>query len=195
LRQAGVDPGLVDAVAQIAAEGLRAGEIIRRVRDFVRPGRVATDPVDLNGLVRESARLIEPDAQHHQIPVHLRLDPAVPALAFDRIHVEQVLLNLLRNAIDAMQAAPTGDHELVVQTLVRDGDAVEVHVRDTGVGVSRQASEHMFDAFFTTKPRGLGMGLSISRSIVEAYGGRLWATGNADRGMTFAFSLPSEPRH
>ncbi|MEO8603195.1 MAG: PAS domain S-box protein [bacterium] len=195
LRQAGGDPALVETVAQIAAEGMRAGEIIRRVRDCVRPGAVPTEPVDLNGLVRQSAQLIESDAQHHQIPVRLRLDPAVPAIALDRLQVEQVLLNLLRNAIDAMQAAPAGDHELVVQTLMRDRAGVEVQVRDTGVGVAPEALGRIFDAFFTTKPLGLGMGLSISRSIVEAYGGRLWAMDNADRGMTFAFSLPSEGRY
>jgi signal transduction histidine kinase len=124
----------------------------------------------------------------------LRLDPQLPAVRLDRIHVEQVLLNLLRNAIDAMRAAPDRDHELVVQTVARAGDGVEVHVRDTGVGLPGGASDRIFDAFFTTKPGGLGMGLSISRSIVEAYGGRLWASGNADRGATVAFSLPEAER-
>jgi len=189
LRQSGADPAVADAVGRIAAEGMRAAEILRRVREFVRPGGVPTEQVDLNGLVRESTQLIESDAQRHRIPVRLRLDPALPAVRLDRIHVEQVLLNLLRNAIDAMRASPGRDHELVVQTACA-GDGVEVHVRDTGVGLPDGASDRIFDAFFTTKPGGLGMGLSISRSIVEAYGGRLWARGNADCGATFAFSLP-----
>jgi PAS domain S-box-containing protein len=190
LRQNGADPEIADAVAHIATEGMRAAEIIRRVREFVRPGGIPTERVDLNAVVRDAARLIESDAQRHQIPVHLRLDPTLPPIRLDRIHVEQVLLNLLRNAIDAMRAAPAPDHELIVQTLAATGDGVEVRVRDTGSGVADGAGDRIFDAFFTTKPGGLGMGLSISRSIVEAYGGRLWASDNADRGMTFAFSLP-----
>jgi signal transduction histidine kinase len=151
---------------------------------------VPTECVDLNGLVREAALLIKSEAQRQQIPVRLRLDPTLPAVRLDRIHVEQVLLNLLRNAIDAMRESPADDHELLVQTLVTVGDGIEVRVRDTGVGVPGGATDRIFDAFFTTKPGGLGMGLSISRSIIEAYGGRLWASGNPDRGMTFAFSLP-----
>lgn len=190
LRQSGADPALADAVTRIATEGMRAAEIIRRVREFVRPGGVPTECVDLNGLVREAALLIESEAQREQIPIRLRLDPTLPAVRLDRIHVEQVLLNLFRNAIDAMRESPADDHELLVQTLVTVGDGVEVRVRDTGVGVPGGATDRIFDAFFTTKPGGLGMGLSISRSIIEAYGGRLWASGNPDRGMTFAFSLP-----
>lgn len=194
LRRSGADPAVAEAVARIAAEGMRAAEILRRVREFVRPGGVPTEQVDLNGLVKESAQLIESDAQRHRIPLRLRLDPALPTVRLDRIHVEQVLLNLLRNAIDAMRAAPERDHELVVQTVARVGAGVEVHVRDTGVGLPGGASDRIFDAFFTTKPGGLGMGLSISRSIVEAYGGRLWASGNADRGATVAFSFPEAER-
>lgn len=193
LRRSGADPELSDAVALIAAEGMRAAEIIRRVRDFVRPGGVQREIVDPNLLVREAAHLIEEDARRHQILLRLQLDPAVPAISLDLIQVEQVILNLLRNAIEAMGAAPGRDHELVVQTVPTAHDGVEVRVRDTGDGVPPGATDRIFDAFFTTKPGGLGMGLAISRSIVEANGGRLWASGNADRGMTFAFSLPTGP--
>jgi two-component system, LuxR family, sensor kinase FixL len=190
LRQSRADPEIADAVARIATEGMRAAEIIRRVREFVRPGGVPTERVDLNALVRDAVRLLESDAQRQHIPVRLGLDPGLPSIRVDRIHVEQVLLNLLRNALDAMRAAPAADHELSVLTVAGGGDGVEVRVRDTGTGVPSEAGERIFDAFFTTKPGGLGMGLSISRSIVEAYGGRLWASSNPDRGMTFAFSLP-----
>jgi signal transduction histidine kinase len=190
LRQNGAAPELVDAVARIAAEGMRAAEIIRRVREFVRPGGTAREPVDLNGLVREAALLVEAD-RREQIALHLQLDPALPAVPVDRIQVEQVILNLLRNAIESMLSSSGDAHELVVQTVARGDREVEVRVRDTGAGVAPGVAERIFDAFFTTKPGGLGMGLSISRSIVEAYGGGLWAQANADRGMTFSFTLPT----
>jgi signal transduction histidine kinase len=112
----------------------------------------------------------------------------------DRIQVEQVILNLLRNGLDAMSEPDPDRHELVVQTTIPAEDTVEVSVRDSGIGMSPATRERIFDPFFTTKTGGLGMGLSISRSIIEAHGGRLWATGNSDRGMTFSFSLPVRQR-
>ena len=190
LRRAGADPALGAAMDEISAEARRAGEILRRVRDVVRRGEAPSEPIDLNALVREAAHAIEPVARRHTIPLRLELDPAVPRLLLDRVHVEQVLLNLLRNAVDAIAAAPPAEHEIVVRTTPGNGSGVEVQVRDTGVGLPGDAGERIFEAFYTTKPRGLGIGLSISRSIVEAYGGRLRANGNADRGATFTLTLP-----
>jgi PAS domain S-box-containing protein len=181
---------LREAVTHIAAEGLRAGEIIRRARDFVRQSVANREQADVNRLVRDAAQLIGPDARRIDIPVHLALDGDLPLVEMDRIQVEQVILNLLRNALDAMSEADGGHHELVVQTSVVTAGTVEVRVRDTGVGISPVTKERIFDPFFTTKTGGLGMGLSISRSIIEAHGGRLWAAGNPDRGMTFGFTLP-----
>jgi two-component system sensor kinase FixL len=190
LRQSGADPAIVEVVSEIAGEGMRAAEIVRQVRESVCTGSDPTAGVDVNDLVRQSAQRIASDADLQAIPVHLRLDPAVPPLTLDRAHVEQVLLNLLRNAMDAMRAAPRRQHTLRLETVARAGREVEVRICDTGVGVPREATQRIFDPFFTTKPFGLGMGLPVSRSIVEAHGGRLWATGNPDGGMTFAFTLP-----
>jgi signal transduction histidine kinase len=181
---------LREAVTHIAAEGLRAGEIIRRARDFVRQSDANREPSDVNRLVREATHLIEPDARRFVIPIHLALEPELPLVDIDRIQVEQVILNLLRNGLEAMPDADAGGHELIVRTSGQTADTIEVSVRDTGVGVTPATCERIFDAFFTTKPGGLGLGLSISRSIIEAHGGRLWATGNPDRGMTFGFTLP-----
>jgi two-component system, LuxR family, sensor kinase FixL len=190
LREGGLAPDdLQEAVAHIAAEGLRAGEIIRRMRDFVRQGDAKREPADVNRIVREAAHLIEPDAARGVIPIRLVLDPELPLLEIDRIQVEQVILNLLRNGLEAIAEAGASDHELIVRTSVPGPGRVEVSVRDTGIGVTAAVQDRIFDPFFTTKARGLGMGLSISRSIVEAHGGRLWASGNPDRGMTFGFSL------
>ena len=189
LRARGIDPEIEQAVAQIASEGLRAGEIIRRIRDFVRQGEPRREQSDLNHLVRQAAYLVEPDARGRGIPLRLSLDPALPAVEVDHIQFEQVVVNLLRNAIEAVVANRRPDDEVLVQTGRADG-AITVTVRDTGVGLPPAAGERIFDAFFTTKRGGLGMGLSISRSIVEAHGGRLWAAGNPDRGMSFTFSVP-----
>jgi PAS domain S-box-containing protein len=191
LGRGAADGALGEAVASITAQAMRAAEIVRRVREFVRPGGVPTDAVDLNALIREAVHLIAPDAERHRIPIRLQLATTLPPMMLDRIHIEQVLLNLFRNAIDAMPAAPHAGHELVVQSVTRADGAVEVRVCDTGVGVPDTAVPRIFDAFYTTKAGGLGMGLSISRSIIEAYGGRVWASRNADRGMTFAFALPT----
>ena len=189
LRQTDADPAIADAVACIAAEGLRAAEILRRVREFVRPGGVPTADVDPNAVVREAVHLVASEAARHEIQVTLRLAAGLPPMTLDRIHVEQVLLNLLHNAIDAMREAPPGEHALVVETAARGDGEVEVRVRDTGAGIADDAAERIFEAFYTTKAGGLGMGLSISRSIVEAHGGRLWVRRNPERGMTFAFTL------
>lgn len=189
LRARGIDPEIERAVSQIAGEGLRAGEIIRRIRDFVRQGDSRREQSDVNHLVRQAAYLVEPDARGRGIPLRLSLDPALPSVEVDRIQFEQVVLNLLRNAIEAVIADHQADAEVLVQTSRANG-AIAVTVRDTGVGMPPAAGERIFDAFFTTKRGGLGMGLSISRSIVEAHGGRLWAADNPDRGMTFTFSVP-----
>jgi two-component system, LuxR family, sensor kinase FixL len=195
LREGGLAPDdLRDAVGHIAAEGLRAGEIIRRAREFVRLGVANREPADVNGVVRDAAQLIGADARHIGVPIRLALESELPLVEMDRIQVEQVILNLLRNGLDAMSEPDPNRHELVVQTTIPTEDTVEVSVRDSGIGMSPATRERIFDPFFTTKTGGLGMGLSISRSIVEAHGGRLWATGNTDRGTTFSFSLPVRQR-
>jgi PAS domain S-box-containing protein len=195
LREGGLAPDdLQDAVGHIAAEGLRAGEIIRRAREFVRLGIANREPADVNGVVRDAAQLIGADARRIGVPIRLVLEAELPLVEMDRIQVEQVILNLLRNGLDAMSEPDPDRHELVVQTTIPAEDTVEVSVRDSGIGMSPATRERIFDPFFTTKTGGLGMGLSISRSIIEAHGGRLWATGNSDRGMTFSFSLPVRQR-
>jgi PAS domain S-box-containing protein len=183
---------LLGASQQIAGEALRAGEVIRRLRDFVRRGSSTRERCDLNTLIGEAAHLIEPDARSAGIALRLVLAPDLPAVEIDPIQVEQVVLNLLRNGLEAMMGQRTGD-ELLVETGLGPNRTVEVRVRDTGAGVPPGVAERVFDAFFTTKKSGLGMGLSISRSIIEDHAGRLWMRPNLDRGTTFGFSLPSPP--
>ena len=192
LREAVVDRSAVQEVAaQIAAEGRRAAEVIRRLREFVRKGAIQIEPSDVNRLVREVAGLLEPDARRHGIAIRLHLDEALGQISLDRIQIQQVVMNLLRNGLDALAAA-SGERLLTVETGPAGTRDVLVAVRDTGVGLPADAADdQIFDAFFTTKADGLGIGLTISRSIVEAHGGQLWAERNPDRGATFYVSLPS----
>ena len=190
LRAGAVDaPGLLPIVEEIAGEALRAGAIIRRLRDLVSKQSPPPEPLDLNGLVRESARMIESEARQLGIRVDLDLTADLPPVICDGIQIEQVLLNLLLNGVEAVQAAQNGERTIAVTTAAHGAAAVEVAIRDSGVGIPPPPID-VFEPFFSTKPHGLGMGLSISRSIIEAHGGRLSAARNSGCGSTFRFTLP-----
>ena len=180
---------LLPVLEAIAQESLRAGEIIRRVRDLVRKEPGEQKPVDVNVLVRESAHFVESDARQHGISIQLDLAVDLRPVTCNGVQIEQVLLNLLRNAVEAVQAAANGDGRVVIATEAAGDDAIAVSVCDNGAGLP-ESSADVFAAFYSTKADGLGMGLSISRSIIEAHRGRLWAMRNADRGTTFRFTLP-----
>ena len=133
------------------------------------------------------------DLQRNRVALEAVLAPDLPAVTGDRIELQQVISNLLRNALDAMATLVDRPRKLVVTTEPEDADRVRVSVRDTGVGIDPEGMSRLFDAFYTTKSEGMGMGLSISRSIVEAHGGRMWAESNAAGGATFRFTLPAAP--
>jgi signal transduction histidine kinase len=183
--------GVRDALADIAAEGQRAGEIIRRIRDFLRKRQAQPSPVALNAVIEEISGLLEFDAHHHAARVRFELTDGLPPAVADRIHVQQVVLNLARNGLESMDQQPSAARDLIIRT-ARDGaGTLVVSVCDRGAGMTTQAAARAGEPFFTTKPEGLGMGISISRSIVEAHGGRLWAVPNPDRGTTWHFTLPA----
>jgi len=181
-----------DVAAQIASEGRRAAEVIRRLRDFARKGAIQAEATDVNGLVQDVVRLCESDAQRQGIAIHLQLDPQSITICLDRIQIQQVVMNLLRNGLDAVSHVGARERAVMLRTR-GDTDGVLLSVRDGGIGLPPGAVEQVFDAFFTTKPDGLGIGLAISRSIVEAHGGRVWAERNPSGGTTFHVSLPSAP--
>ncbi len=183
-------PGVLGAIEQITAEALRAGEIIRRLRTLVRKEAPRQDWIDLNEIVRNVLQLLRPDALLHRIALRAELDRALPRVVGDGIQVEQVVVNLVRNGIEALSASAE-PRELSVSTAA-DGDSVHAIVSDTGAGLNPDLRERIFDPFFSTKSDGLGMGLSISRTIVESHGGRLW-TVPSPRGATFQFTLPINP--
>jgi C4-dicarboxylate-specific signal transduction histidine kinase len=181
------------AAAQIANEALRASDIIRRLRDFLRRGEVQRECCDANAIVRDALRLIEPELRQDAVALKLQLAPPLH-VEVDRVQIAQVVLNLLRNALEAMAAGNGGPREVQVETARGTDSTVVISVRDSGVGLPPAQETRIFDAFFTTKERGLGLGLSISRSIIEAHGGRLWARANHEHGTTVAFVLPLAPQ-
>jgi signal transduction histidine kinase len=180
-------------VGEISDEAMRAGEVLRRIRDFSRNGTRRLERVDPNDLVRSALRLASGDARRLEVSVSVDLRPETSPVEVDRVQVEQVILNLLRNAFEAMDDPARDDRRLRVETTMPAPGIVEVAVGDSGAGVPPAARAQLFDPFFTTKRDGLGLGLAISRRIVEAHGGRLWSTPNRDRGTTFRFSLPTVP--
>jgi len=179
------------AAAQIASEAQRASDVIRGLRDFLRKGDERREWCDTNELVREAVRLIEPEARQSAVALNVELTPARLRVAVDRVQVAQVVLNLLRNAFEALSTGDGGRRDVHVRTAADGQGLAVVSVRDSGTGLPRAQESRIFDAFFTTKEGGLGLGLSISRSIIEAHGGRLWARPNDDQGTTVGFALPA----
>jgi two-component system, LuxR family, sensor kinase FixL len=186
---------LLEAMEEIATQAGRADRIVRRLRDFVRKREPRREAVVLNDLVRAVTSLVASEAHEQGIALRLRLAPDLPVLWVDSVQIEQVIVNLVRNGIDAMRALD-GETEPVLSICTsRAGeDSVELAVSDVGEGLHDVDPDQMFDPFFTTKPGSLGMGLSISRSIIEAHDGQLWATCNPERGATFHFSVPVAAR-
>lgn len=180
----------LDAIAEQAE---RAGGVIRHVREFVRRRELVLAAADVNQIARSVAQFAEIDARQHEALLRLELAPRLPPARADPIMVEQVIGNLVRNAIDAMTEARSPRREITLRTAQCDG-AVEVEVADTGPGLAPALVERVFEPFFTTKHDGVGMGLSISRSIVEAHGGRIDVDSAAGSGARFRFSLPVAAR-
>ena len=176
------------AAARIDKYGNRATEIIDRIRSFYRKSSPKRELVDVNQIIDELLALLTSQATGHSVTMHTELSAGLPKVVADRVQLQQVFMNLMLNAIEAMQV---DGGELTVKSELADSQLL-LSVSDTGVGLPTDKVDHIFSAFFTTKPQGSGMGLAISRSIVESHGGHLWATANRARGATFHFTLPIE---
>jgi PAS domain S-box-containing protein len=178
------------AAMRIVNDGTRAAEIIKRIRLLFKKGTSERELVDINEVIREMVVLLRSEATRYSILVQTELEADTPRLVADRVQLQQVLMNLMINGIDAMKDVD-GTRELAIKSRRAENDQVLVSVKDTGVGLPPQQSDKVFEAFFTTKLHGTGMGLAISRSILESHGGRLWAANNSPRGASFYFALPA----
>jgi C4-dicarboxylate-specific signal transduction histidine kinase len=179
-----------EAVADIVAEDVRASEVIRRMRGLLRKGELRSDAVDLNEVVAEVTRLIANDARLRNATIECDLATTLPRVRGDVVQFQQVLLNLVVNGLHAVTEAPATRRTVTVRTIGVEG-AVELSVRDTGQGIPDSDLQQVFAPFFSTKGEGLGVGLSISRSIVETYGGRIWAENDPAGGAIFRIRLPA----
>ena len=182
---------VLDFVGRISEQANRAGEIIRHLRDFVRRADSSRSPIDINDLICDVAVLLEIEMRLHDVRLKLDLDRSLPDVNVDRIQIEQVVTNLVYNAMEATQEIPREYRTVTVRTSLKDTNVVEVAVEDTGKGLQTKNIDRLFEPFYTTKKNGMGLGLSISRSIVESHGGRLQATPDTERGTTFRFTLLS----
>lgn len=193
------DPPNVDEVRQILRDIVdddrRAGEVIRRLWSLLKTGTVDPLDVDLNLTVADVLKLVGNDAGLRNVTLESRLAPGLPSVHGDRIQLQQVVLNLVVNGMDAMRSVTSDERRLTVRTVETDQRTVRLEVSDRGVGIDDRSLDRIFQPYFTTKRDGLGMGLSIARSIVEAHGGRLWATNNFGPGATFSLTLPVKKGH
>jgi signal transduction histidine kinase len=180
-----------EILTDIVEDDKRAGEVIYRLRGFLKKGDLELSTLDIGELVSQVARLVSSDAIIRNVAIRLELAPGLPPIRGDRVQLQQVVLNLLLNGLDAMRESDVGERTLVLRTARGDGTTVVVAVQDSGVGIPEADLDHVFHAFYTTKPEGMGMGLAIARSIVEAHGGRLEARNNPEGGATFSFTLPA----
>jgi two-component system sensor kinase FixL len=186
-----------EILADIVQDDKRAGEVIHRLRGFLKKGTLELSTLDIGDLVSQVARLVSSDAIIRNVVIRLELASGLPPVVGDRAQLQQVVLNLLMNGLDAMRDSGVGERTLVLRTFsagpgkVGGPATVVVAVEDSGVGIEEADLEHVFHAFYTTKPDGLGMGLAIARSIVQAHGGQLEARNNPEGGATFSFTLPT----
>jgi signal transduction histidine kinase len=178
------------SVEWVINDAHRASEVVRRVRALANKTEIEKAPLDLNEVVRDVMALVERELSSHRISLQTELAPDLPMIRGDRVQLQQVIINLVMNGIEAMHQVTGRSRELTIRSRVDQPHNVLLSVTDRGVGISAEDAGRLFNAFFTTKSGGLGMGLSICRSIVEAHGGRLTAFGNEGSGATFQFSLP-----
>jgi C4-dicarboxylate-specific signal transduction histidine kinase len=180
------------ALARIVRDAHRAGDVIGRIRNLIKKAPPRTNSVDMSEAVREVIELVRGEAVKNGVSLQMELGKGLPLIKGDRVQLQQVALNLIINAVQAVGAVADGAREVLVTTVQADPDGVLVAVKDSGPGLASASLERLFEAFYTTKPGGLGMGLSICRSIIEAHEGRVWVTANLPRGAVFQFTLPPE---
>jgi signal transduction histidine kinase len=179
----------------IIDDGNRASEVIRRVRGLAKKTDIEKAPLNVNDVVREVVALVQRELSSHRVSLRIELAPALAMILGDRVQLQQVIINLVMNAIEAMQSVTDRPRELVIRSDHDEKQQVLVSETDCGVEISAENVDRLFSAFFTTNSGGMGMGLSICRTIIETHDGRLWATTNLPHGATFQFTLPVNADH
>jgi C4-dicarboxylate-specific signal transduction histidine kinase len=182
-----------EALHDMISNGRRASEIIHRLRALSRSAEIQKVALDINDAISEVIPLLQHEVFSHRVSLRLELALTLPAVLGDRVQLQQVIINLIVNGMEAMAPVTDRSRELVVRSQLDASGEVLIAVEDSGIGIDPENAKRLFNAFFTTKPSGMGMGLSICRSIIENHGGRLWASRNAGHGATFQFALPSRP--
>jgi PAS domain S-box-containing protein len=178
------------AVARVVNDGIRAGEVVGRIRALIEKVPARTDRFDIKDAITDVVALTRSELSSNGVSLQTRFAQGLPPIQGDRVQLQQVILNLIVNAIEAMSGVSKGARELSISTEMDALNGALVAVRDSGPGLDPASLEHLFDAFYTTKSNGMGMGLSICHSIIEAHGGRIWAEANVPQGATFQFTLP-----
>ena len=179
------------ALADIIADARRTDEVVRRLQTFVTTGALEQSRLAVNDVVRETIGLVHSDAAAQHVIITLELAADLPLVYGDRVQLRQVLLNLVRNAFEAMHQVAAEDRTLVVRTTSTTPEVITVAVQDRGIGVDETSRARLFHPFFTTKAGGMGLGLALSRSMIAAHGGWIWASPNVERGLTVSFTLPA----
>jgi C4-dicarboxylate-specific signal transduction histidine kinase len=189
------DLGEARAAAERATQGAtRASDVIARIRSLITKTTPEKSPVPINRVIEETSILVGAQAARNSVAIELAISPDSPIVLGDSIQLQQVILNLVMNGIDAMTRVTDRPRTLTLRSEVLDSGHIRVVVQDSGIGLTEEVKSRLFEPFFTTRAKGMGMGLSISRSIIEAHGGRLWAESNGSSGATFQFTLPTEDR-
>ena len=178
------------AVERIVRDGNRASEVIQRIRALAKRTEPQMVSLDINDVIREAIPLVQREVLSQRVSLRTELASALPPVLGDRVQLQQVVINLLMNGVEAMASVTDRPREMLIRSQPHEADQVLVAVQDSGIGIDSENAERLFNAFFTTKASGMGMGLSISRSIIGAHGGRLWVSPNADHGAAFQFTVP-----
>jgi len=196
LRWLGQQPLPVDEVRNTLAamidDAKRASDVIQRIRALSKKTSLEKTQLDINDVIHDVTRLVQREVLSQGASLRLELAPALPPVLGDRVQLQQVIINLVINGIQAMETVAGRSRDLCIRSRPYETDRVLVAVEDCGAGIDPEHADRLFNAFFTTKPDGMGMGLSICRSIIEAHGGRVWASGHAGPGATFQFTLPTD---
>jgi signal transduction histidine kinase len=180
-----------EALERIIRDGNRASEVIKRIRSLLKNGKPARMQFPLDEMIGEIVALTEAEAQQRRVSLQTRLEPRLPHIVADRVQLQQVLLNLVMNSLDALSEVAERPRLITIEAKIESADSITIAVQDNGVGIDPQRMKEIFEPFYTTKSEGLGLGLSISRSIIEAHGGRFEVTLNQGPGVRFSFTLPA----